>query len=94
VSESYPQLKEMSAFFASDEVLSQDVPHSQDFDFAGLSGRLRSSSYAPAPGQSGFPEMMDELKHIFTAYQRGGLVRFEYRTRIFVGNLPSTGIDV
>jgi hypothetical protein len=38
--------------------------------------------------------VMNELKHIFAAYQKNGLVRFEYRTRIFAGNLPSAGISV
>ena len=37
-------------------------------------------------------QMMNELEHIFRAYQRDGVVRFEYRTRIFAGNLPSTGL--
>ncbi len=91
VSDSYPRLEEMRPFFSSDAFLAHDLPNMQDFDFAGLSGRLRSSSYAPAPDQPGFLQMMDELKHMFTAYQQNGAVRFEYRTRIFVGHLPPTG---
>ncbi len=92
VSDSYPQPQDMLSFFGADAFLSQVVPNVQDFDFAGLRGRLHSSSYAPTPDQPGFPQMMNELEHIFTAYQRDGFVRFEYRTRIFAGNLPSTGI--
>jgi ubiquinone/menaquinone biosynthesis C-methylase UbiE len=93
VSDSYPRLEDMRAFFGTDAFLSHDLPNAQDFDFEGLRGRLRSSSYAPTPDQSGFPQMMNELKHIFTAYQKDDVVRFEYRTRIFAGNLVPTGIS-
>jgi ubiquinone/menaquinone biosynthesis C-methylase UbiE len=92
VSDSYPRPEDMRALFGSDTFISHDASNAQEFDFEGLSGRLRSSSYAPAPDHSDFPQMMNELKHIFAAYQKDGAVRFEYRTRIFAGNLPSTGI--
>lgn len=91
VSDSYPRHEELCRFFAFDTFLAHDVPNSQDFDFDGLSGRLRSSSYAPTPDQSGFSQMMNELKHMFSAYERDGFVRFNYRTRIFAGNLRETG---
>lgn len=94
VSDSYPREEDMRAFFGSATFFSHDVPNAQDFDFEGLSGRLRSSSYTPAPDLPDFLQMMNELKHIFAAYQRNDLVRFEYRTRIFAGNLPSAGIGV
>ena len=94
VSDSYPRLEEMRAFFGTDRVLARDLPNTQDFDLESLRGRLRSSSYAPAPDQSGYSQMMNELEHMFTAYQRDGFVRFEYRTRIFAGNLPSPGLGI
>jgi SAM-dependent methyltransferase len=94
VSDSYPREEDMRTFFGSAAFLSHDVPNAQDFDFEGLSGRLRSSSYAPAPDHPDYSQMMNELKHIFAAYRKNGLVRFEYRTRIFAGNWPPTGIGV
>ncbi|MDZ4405394.1 class I SAM-dependent methyltransferase [Prosthecobacter sp.] len=57
----------------------------QHFDFEGLKGRLLSSSYAPAEGQSRHDEMIVELRHIFDAHQTSGQVCFEYDTRLHVG---------
>jgi SAM-dependent methyltransferase len=91
VRESYPRREEMLSFFGSESFLSHELPYFQEFDFAGLSGRLRSSSYAPAADQPNFSQMMNELKHIFTAYQRDGIVRFDYRTRIYAGTSPLDG---
>jgi SAM-dependent methyltransferase len=91
VSDSYPRQEEMRFFFGDTNFLSHEAPYLQEFDFAGLSGRLRSSSYAPAPDHSNFSPMMTELKHIFEAYQENGLVRFDYRTRIYADNLESPG---
>ena len=61
----------------------------QRFDLDGLRGRLLSSSYAPAPGQSRHAEMMKELDEIFAATNEGGFVRMEYDTRIYLGRLRS-----
>ena len=91
VSDSYPRREQMRLFFGSENFLSHHFPNAQDFDFEGLSGRLRSSSYAPAADQANFPQMMNELKHIFAAYQHNGKVRFDYRTRIYAGTLDPDG---
>ncbi len=91
VSDSYPRREQMLAFFRSASFQSHELPNFQEFDFAGLSGRLRSSSYAPAADQANFSQMMNELKHMFTAYQRDGIVRFDYRTRIYAGTLTLDG---
>lgn len=88
VSDSYPRREEMIAFFRSKSFLAHELTNFQEFDFGGLSGRLRSSSYAPAPDHHDFPQMMNELKHMFAAYQHDGIVRFDYRTRIYAGALP------
>jgi SAM-dependent methyltransferase len=87
VSDSYPVPEDMQSFFGPRGFLSHELSNVQDFDFDGLSGRLRSSSYAPAADHPNFPQMMNELKHIFAAYQHNGIVRFDYRTRIYAGNL-------
>ncbi len=87
VSESYPRAEQMLEFFHPNEFTSHALPNFQEFDFAGLSGRLRSSSYAPAPGHPQFEPMMRELRRIFDAHQEGGVVRMEYRTRVYAGKL-------
>jgi SAM-dependent methyltransferase len=59
----------------------------QRFDFAGVRGRLLSSSYAPEEGQPGYAEMLVELQRIFDRHAEGGIVAFEYDTRMFYGRM-------
>ncbi len=59
----------------------------QTFDLNGLSGRLLSASYAPRAGHPNYSPMLSRLKDIYASYQRKGLVKFEYQTRVFVGRL-------
>jgi len=59
----------------------------QDFDYAGLEGRLLSSSYAPGPEHANHAPMLRELRRIFDNYQTGGHVTFEYNTRLYYGRL-------
>lgn len=87
VSENYPRPEQMLEFFGPNEFTSHALPNFQEFDFEGLSGRLRSSSYAPAPGHPQFEPMMRELRRIFVAHQQSGVVRMEYRTRVYAGKL-------
>ena len=87
VSESYPRADQMLEFFHPNEFTSHALPNIQEFDFAGLSGRLRSSSYAPPVGDPQFEPMMQDLLRIFDAHQQNGVVRMEYRTRVYAGKL-------
>jgi SAM-dependent methyltransferase len=91
VHESYPRAERMLAFFGANEFTSHSLPNTQEFDFEGLRGRLCSSSYAPAPDHPQFAPMMEELQRIFVARQAEGVVRMEYRTRIYTGKLDSLG---
>jgi SAM-dependent methyltransferase len=87
VSESYPRAEQMLEFYGANEFTSHSLPHFQEFDFEGLSGRLRSSSYAPPSGHAQFEPMMKELRRLFDAHHRGGVVRMEYRARVYAGKL-------
>jgi SAM-dependent methyltransferase len=59
----------------------------QEFDGAGLEGRLLSSSYAPGPGHPRHPAMVAELRRIFEEHAIAGSVSFDYTTRIYFGQL-------
>jgi SAM-dependent methyltransferase len=59
----------------------------QVFDYAGVEGRLMSSSYAPGPGHPNHAPMLRELRRIFELHQHGGQVSIEYATRMFYGRL-------
>jgi len=79
---------ELAAFFAPAHYERHMVPGlAQDFDFAGLQGRLLSSSYAPLPGHPRHAAMLVELRRIFDEHQSGGRVRFEHDTEIIYGRL-------
>jgi len=59
----------------------------QEFDYAGLEGRLLSSSYAPGPGHPKHAPMVRELHRIFDAHKVAGRVSFDYKTRMYFGQL-------
>jgi SAM-dependent methyltransferase len=59
----------------------------QEFDYAGLEGRLLSSSYAPAPDQQSYQPMLRELRSIFDKHQTAGKVAVAYKTRVFFGRI-------
>ena len=91
VNENYPREEQMKNFFGANEYRAYEVPNFQEFDFDGVAGRLRSSSYMPAPGHANFEPMMAELRKMFEAHNEAGRVRLEYRTRIYFGHLQIGG---
>jgi SAM-dependent methyltransferase len=63
------------------------LANEQRFDYAGLEGRLMSSSYVPAAGAPGHGPLIAALQRAFERHQREGEVRFEYDTRIYFGRV-------
>ena len=59
----------------------------QDSDYAGVKGRLLSSSYAPGPDHPQHTPMLRELRRIFDDSAAEGRVAFEYKTRLYFGRL-------
>jgi len=59
----------------------------QEFDYAGVEGRLMSSSYAPGREHPQHAPMLGELRRIFDASAVGGRAAFEYKTRMYFGRL-------
>jgi SAM-dependent methyltransferase len=74
------------AFFGGEYQVAR-FDNQQVFDYAGLEGRLLSSSYTPEPGAAAYLPMLAELRRIFDQYQRDGGVTFEIDTRMFYGRL-------
>jgi len=52
-----------------------------------VEGRLLSSSYAPGPGHPKHAPMLSELRGIFEANAVEGHAVFEYKTRLYFGQL-------
>jgi SAM-dependent methyltransferase len=59
----------------------------QHFDYAGVEGRLLSSSYAPGPDHPRHAPMLRELRRIFELSSGEGRVTFEYKTRVYFGRI-------
>lgn len=59
----------------------------QVFDYAGVEGRLLSSSYVPGPEDAKYEPMLRDLRRIFDAHAADGRVIFEYKTRVYFGRL-------
>jgi len=66
-------------------------PNQQTFDYAGLEGRLLSSSYAPAPGHPEHEPMLAGLRALFDRYSRDGEIVFPYETRVYYAQIKPDG---
>jgi len=61
----------------------------QEFDYAGVEGRLLSSSYAPGLGHPKHAPMLHGLRRIFDEHSRTNRVAFDYKTRVYFGRITS-----
>ncbi len=84
VSERYADPPALSLYFGDDGYDEYRFDHAQQFDFVGLSGRLLSSSYTPAPEHPNHLPMLEALQSLFAATAANGKVAFEYDTCLFV----------
>jgi SAM-dependent methyltransferase len=80
---------ELAEFFAPESFKLASLPNFQHFDFESLKGRVCSASYTPELGHPDFEPMLSKLEQIFNIYKSGGVVSFEYETRIYYGRLTS-----
>ncbi len=74
-------------FFAPSPFQAQVFKLDQKTDYAGLEGRLLSSSYAPSPEHVKCAPMLTKLRCIFDAHQVNGKVVLEYNTRVYYAQL-------
>jgi SAM-dependent methyltransferase len=74
-------------FFGKENYKENSFYNYQDVDFAGLKGRVLSSSYMPNEEHKDFDFMIYCLKKIFMRYQENGVVRLDYDTKIYHGQL-------
>jgi SAM-dependent methyltransferase len=80
--------RELEGFFGAAGYEARTLPNAQAFDYAGLEGRLLSSSYVPEAGQPGFDEMLAASRALFDRHQTDGRVAFDYDTKVFFGRCP------
>jgi SAM-dependent methyltransferase len=60
----------------------------QVFDFAGLEGRVFSSSYIPSPSDPRSVPLLAALHDLFDRHQVHDTVAFDYATKVFYGRMP------
>jgi ubiquinone/menaquinone biosynthesis C-methylase UbiE len=89
VSESYPRKAQIQEFFSPSTFSQKSFPNFQEFDFDGVRGWLRGSSYVPGPDHPAFAAMMAELERVFAAHQRNGQVSMDYTTHIYFGRFAA-----
>ncbi len=77
--------KEIARFIKDYEYFASD--YVQHFDFAGLEGRLFSSSYTPSAEDPSYNGLKKAVKRLFLKYQINGVVKFSYKTCMYIGKL-------
>lgn len=80
---------DIAAFFAPSACTTARFDFQQTFDWEAFKGRLLSASYAPQAGEPNYEPMLDELRQVFDANQRGGKVVFDYDTEVYYGQLEA-----
>ncbi|MBN9384246.1 MAG: class I SAM-dependent methyltransferase [Chitinophagaceae bacterium] len=76
--------KEIGAFFQPAPFQFRMTDHRQTFDWERLKGRLLSSSYIPLEPSDIYEKMIKRLKEIFDSHQQGGVVYFNYQTKVYI----------
>jgi hypothetical protein len=78
---------DVEAFYVPNKCKCARFSFRQRFDYEGLEGRLLSSSYAPGPDHPSYKKMLDDLREVFDANQKDGLINFDYETEVYYGQL-------
>jgi SAM-dependent methyltransferase len=78
---------EIADFFSPSPFRSSTLEMRQEVDYAGLEGRLLSSSYTPTSDHANYGAMLRELRRIFDAHQIDDRVSLDYNTLVYYGHL-------
>jgi SAM-dependent methyltransferase len=76
---------DLEHFFAVNQMQRVVLGNRQCLDFAGLLGRLKSSSYCPDEKSPQFIPLATELLALFDQYAVDGVIDFEYDTELYIG---------
>lgn len=64
-----------------------ELENYQDLTLEGVMGRYASTSYAIGTEEAEYESLLKEMKEAFRKYQKDGLIRIQYITRIFLGTV-------
>lgn len=76
---------ELASFFAEGKMEEHHFDNSQQLTFAGLLGRLKSSSYCPAENSPQYPSLVAELAALFEQFAVDSSIDFQYQTELYIG---------
>lgn len=84
-----PNIEVIRHFFGKNDFSEFNFENRQVFDFEGIKGRLLSSSYIPDEGDANYSKMIETLEQIFWENQKDGYINFEYKTKLFFGQMDA-----
>jgi SAM-dependent methyltransferase len=76
---------DIAQFYNPGQMQVSHFDNNQQFDFDGLTGRLKSSSYCPNENTPEYARLIDELSRLFDRHAVDGRLVFEYDTRLYLG---------
>ena len=79
--------KKVQEFYRGEEVIEMHFGNTQVMDYAGLEGRLLSSSYVPNVGDANYQPMLDALRVIFDRHAVDAMIEMRYTTLMYAGQL-------
>jgi ubiquinone/menaquinone biosynthesis C-methylase UbiE len=74
-------------FFGQGQMQKTAFSHQRMLDLEGIKGLLLSASYMPNASHPAFSRMMSDVESLFAKYQRSGVVRVGYLTRMYCGKI-------
>jgi ubiquinone/menaquinone biosynthesis C-methylase UbiE len=77
----------INTFFGSVPLKELNLDNYLTCDYAGLKGRVLSSSYSPRPDDPRYPALLADLERMFAQHNVDGQVTLVYDTRIICGQL-------
>jgi hypothetical protein len=88
----YPQQQKLAEFFSGENgappaTQQASFPNAQEFNLAGLMGRILSSSYMPQPDHPHHIAMLRAIEELFSQCQQDGHIRLEYDCVVTYGKL-------
>lgn len=83
------KMDDIQGFYATNAMQHFVFANSQHLDFAGLIGRLKSSSYCPEESSPQYIPLVTELLSLFDQYAVDGVIEFEYDTELYIGPISA-----
>jgi SAM-dependent methyltransferase len=83
----------IEAFFEAPTARELHFTYVQHLDYAGLKGRLDSSSYIPEAGTREYEAMIAELQELFDSHNKDGHIDIVYTTEVHLGRLSGQFVD-